>query len=283
MLEYEFSSMGLGTTLSFLSVLADAQQPVLIKTNRSDNALHHLKRIFDLQWLSIEIQDQLLWDLAQDPEGIRDSCKFYSPYLPVDKIIVFEKTWAINNKSKPCIGLATWDLQQEFSHHSWPYNRLYPVDVWSKIYQLCVRSGYDVISLNSVNIDLDQKIWMLNELCDCVIGYEGGIVHLAHVLQIPTVILPWRNALNAGEVISENELFLMPQKLHLDPKTYFPRGVDELLNFTAGDLKSKIVQLRNNQGNSQCLGDMDAKPIHLTKFEKNFIQTFVKSRSPGGV
>jgi hypothetical protein len=282
MLEYELSHTGLGTTIGLLSLLREAQQPVTIQATGSYNLLHNIKRAFNLDWLTIDTNDLLKNDLVTAGQ-IGDSSKFYSPYLPIDTVTVFGQQYSIGRQNKPCIGLATWDLQFDFAHDNFPYNRLYTRETWAKIFQLCLHAGYDVVTLNSRDVDFEKKTWMMNELCDCIIGYEGGIAHLAHVLKIPAVILPWRTWCNDNDKSNPpGDLNLIPHKLHVDRRTYFLHSVDELLAWTPHELKNKISQLHNNQGNNIYFTDATIGPPHLTAFEQEFIQTHIKNPVIGG-
>jgi hypothetical protein len=283
MLSYELSHTGLGTTIGFLSLLREAQQPITIQATSSYNLLHDIKRVFNLDWLTIVTNDSLTEDLVGSPNGIGDSGKFYSHYLLVDTINVSGQQYSVGKKNKPCIGLATWNLQYEFGDDNFPYNRLYTRDIWSKIFQLCLHAGYDVITLNSKDIDFEKKTFMMNELCDCIIGYEGGIAHLAHVLKIPTIILPWRTWCNESDRLRPpGDLKMSAHRFHVDKKTYFLDSVDELIQWSPHELKHKIDQLYNDQGNNICLANFKNDPPYLTTFEKDFIQTYIKNPTVGG-
>ena len=81
-------------------------------------------------------------------------------------------------------------------------------------------------------------------------------------------------------------------KLHIDRRTYFLNSQDEIINWTPDQLKQKINNLHNKQGNNVLFGDMvinsntlqvsttvpglsDMNP-YLTEFERNFIKTYIK-------
>jgi hypothetical protein len=279
MLEYELSHTALGTSIILLSLLREANQPVTIQANSSYTLLHDIKRVFNLNWLTINTNDSLKNDLVTTGQ-VGDFAKFYSPYLPIDTITAFGQPYPTGWRNKPCIGLATYDLQFDFAHDNFPYNRLYTREIWAKIFQLCQHAGYDVITLNSIHVDFEKKTWMMNELCDCVIGYEGGMAHLAHVLKIPTVILPWRTwSIDDHKSKPTGDLNLMPHMLHIDRRTYFLHSVDELLAWNPHELKNKISQLYNNQGNNRYFTDAadDSVTPWLTRFEKEFIQTYIRN------
>jgi hypothetical protein len=130
----------------------------------------------------------------------------------------------------------------------------------------------------------------MNELCECIIGYEGGVCHLAHVLKIPTIILPWHSWScdhDKQSLRSLKELHSIPHTLHLDRKTYFLESPNELLSWLPGELRYKISQLHNNQGNNMFFADgfvldnsFDTPP--LTEMETHFIQTYIGNPVIGG-
>lgn len=124
---------------------------------------------------------------------------------------------------------------------------------------------------------------MMNELCDCVIGYEGGIAHLAHVLKIPTVILPWRTWCNDNDKSNPpGDLNSIPHKLHVDRQTYFLQSVNEILAWSPQELKNTVSRLYNNQGNNIYFTGANISPPHLTLFEKEFIETYIANPVVGG-
>jgi hypothetical protein len=94
---------------------------------------------------------------------------------------------------------------------------------------------------------------LLNELCDAVIGYEGGICHLAHILEVPSFILPWHHHITSWVAFEDWKIEM--QMHHLDKKTYFLNSIDELLNFSTDDFIDKIQSLKNNNGNNFILSN----------------------------
>lgn len=282
MLEYQLSRTGLGTTIGLLSLLRQAHQPVTVQATSSYTLLHDIKRVFNLDWLTVVTNDALTDDLVGRNQ-VGDSGKFYSPYLPVDSITVNGQLAHVGKRNKPCIGLATWDLSSEWASDNFPYNRLYSREIWADIFQLCLHAGYDVITLNSIDIDFENKAELVNNLCDCIIGYEGGVAHLGHVLKVPTIILPWRTWCNDQDRNNPpGNLKLIPHTLHIDKRTYFLDSVDELLAWTPCELKGKIQQLYNDQGNNIFFTNAKITPPWFSEFEREFIETYIDNPTVGG-
>ena len=298
-LEYKLNHAGLGTVIGTLSMLLSAGHPVKLYANQNQ-LVHGLKsflNIADAQ-LTISTDDSLAEDIGQK---LSDQGKYFSPYFNVDSVQVFGRTLATQKFSRPCIGLAMYanSMPRANTNNEHPYNRYYSQEVYSNIFRLITDSGYDVVTLNSGSVDLEHKIFLLNELCECVIGYEGGMCHLAHVLKIPTIILPYhhdggngKRALRDERGLVDIPLLYATHKLHIDRRTYFLNSEDEIINWTPDQLKQKINNLQNKQGNNVLFGDMvinsstlqvsttvpglgDMNP-YLTDFERDFIKTYIK-------
>jgi hypothetical protein len=69
-----------------------------------------------------------------------------------------------------------------------PQRKFRSLEYYSKFFELARRCGYDVITLDA-HEKLDQKVEFLLKNCAAVIGYEGGIAHLCHMLRIPYIML----------------------------------------------------------------------------------------------
>jgi len=146
---------------------------------------------------------------------------------------------------KPCIALACYQDYEHLKNYdatdpNWPNNRYWSLEEYGKLFHLIKDSGYEVVTLDNHAIDLNDKVYCLNEYCDAVIGYEGGLCHLAHTLKIPTIILPWR----------PYESFLNVDSLHLDRRTHFVRQFDEISNWNRFTLADTILMLKNEVTNN---------------------------------
>jgi len=242
---YTTSAMAVGMSISFLSMLMNSDYNFHIKVDSKKHSLIPLKKIYNIPdtKLSISVTDDLsdniFWELS-------DVGKLTSPYISPDLINIRDQLIPVNVKTdKPCVALACY---QDYEHlknydstdYNWPNNRYWSVEQYSKIFQLIKNAGYEVITLDNHAISLEDKVHWLNEYCDAVIGYEGGLCHLAHTLQIPTIILPWR----------PYESFLNIDSLHLDTKTYFVREFEEILNWNKFTLQDTIEILKNQVTNN---------------------------------
>lgn len=296
-LKYRIEQTALGTTLIFLSMLVETNCQVELLVS-SDSILYDLKKIFQIP------DTQLL--LVTNGKGyeladLSDYGKYFSKYFTVDQVLLFGEKYSTKKRNRPCIGFAIWNdsIPGENNNNQYPHCRYYSVETYSKIFQLAVDAGYDVITLNSRVISLEQKIFILNELCDCIVGYEGGMQHLAHCLGVPSIILPYHTDPSGNRPLYDTDgnldqnLLYYTHKLHIDYKTYFLNSENEIFDWSPSRFRTIIDNLHNNQGNNILLsgqigiepdllrvffkepnGCEDLSPF-LTPFEKKFIRTYI--------
>ena len=242
---YTTSAMAVGMSISFLSMLNNSDHSFHIQVDSPNHSLIPLKKIFNINndKISISVTDDMskniFWKLS-------DVGKLTSPYISPEFVNIRNQQVPVASKTgKPCIALACYQDYQHLQNFdstdpNWPNNRYWSVQEYAKIFELIKRAGYEVVTLDNHAITLEDKVYWLNEYCDAVIGYEGGLCHLAHTLQIPTIILPWR----------PYESFLNIDSLHLDQRTYFVRSIEEILSPNKFDLHNIIEQLHNQVTNN---------------------------------
>ncbi len=242
---YTTSAMAVGMSISFLSMLMNSDHCFHIQVDSEKHSLIPLKKIYNIpdNKLSISVTDDMseniFWELS-------DVGKLTSPYISPDFVTIRNKQEPVNSKSdKPCIALACYQNYDHLENYdsadpNWPNNRYWSLEQYSKIFQLIKNAGYEVITLDNHAVHLEDKVHWLNEYCDAVIGYEGGLCHLAHTLRIPTIILPWR----------PYESFLNIDSLHLDRRTFFVRSIEEIMTWNKFDLQDIIEQLHNEITNN---------------------------------
>lgn len=273
---------GLGTQLCAVSAFVHAGvKEIEVSDMAIYNALIENKNLLDLDiTITLITNEALVNPLFPD-----DCFKLFSPY--------YKKPRA-NYKRKPYIGLAWADsaehiFDQTDTNLNYPFNKLYPIENNVDIVKLIKRAGYDVVTLDSKDVSRIDKAWIIENLCDCVIGYEGGIAHLSHMLNVPYIMLPWRHG--GG----------LEQLLHLDSTTYFLNSVHELLNWVNNDkhkLYDTINALNEGHGNNKFLskersividenlGLTDDKgnviPIWFNDSEKKFFKNNLGALKLGG-
>ena len=239
---------GLGIIIIQLSFLLAMRRPVTAVVANADNLVYDFKRIF-------QIPDSIL-TIEQGTDGHpdleSDELCTYAPYFSSDVIRLFGQEFSTARKKKPCVALAmhhNGGLTDPTGNYGMPYNKFATADEYNQLIQQLTDMGYDVITMNQTGMMLEQKIYLLNELCDFVIGYEGGLGHLAHLLHIPYFCLPWR--LNdIGHPGVQPGLWLEAQRFHPDRRTWFLKDTAEFLGWDKFHLSHMIDRLHEQQGNN---------------------------------
>jgi hypothetical protein len=250
-------SKGLGTELSLLSTLMDFGVDQLNINQNLKNNFDTYNRIFNIQKLKINQVDPSSLENVIAPY---DLFKVYSPYYKIHRAI----------KKRPFIGIASYQdsLVLEPNNTTYPNCKIYSIDQYAELYKFIKISGYDVLSLDSRDISVENKAYLISEYCECVIGYEGGIAHLCHMLNVPYIMLPWHLA----NVKFDSKL------LHIDDKTYFLDSFEQLLSWSALDLNHYILELSIGNTNNELVHDstliLDRLNGQLmTPEERNFLST----------
>jgi hypothetical protein len=253
-IEFLLPDCGLGTHLMILSALMATDLKIHAYTWHKNNPTPELLRIFKIPENKFRV--------SLDPGIVKphfhcDNIKRFSPYLEAESVNLFNNDFKITKSNKPCIALAMhhgsglMDFNDPQSRVL-PFNRYASPEIYNQIYKLILAAGYDPIVINRTDIDLEQKTYILNELCEAVICYEGGLAHLAHVLKVPTIMLPWR-CVEQGDTDNSCHQDLVKYSSHIfqqDRKTWFLDTQEEISDWTANILKDTIDKLHNDQGNS---------------------------------
>jgi len=242
---YQIRSQGLGIIITQLSFLLATGRPVTAVVTNTDNLVYDFKRIFQIP------DSQLMIETGTHgwPDLETDELCTYAPYLHADHISLFGNQYSTSRKSKPCVAFAMHHGHGLQLDGAMPYNKFATADEYNLIFQHATDLGYDVVTMNQPGQTLEQKIYLLNELCDFVIGYEGGLGHLAHVLQIPYFCLPWR--LNdMGHPGIQPGLWYESHRFHPDRRTWFLHNVEEFVGWDRQQLQQMVEQLYTDQGNN---------------------------------
>ena len=239
---------GLGIIIIQLSFLLAMRRPVTAVVANADNLVYDFKRIF-------QIPDSIL-TIEQGADGYpdleSDELCTYAPYFFSNTITLFGQDFSTAKKKKPCVALAMHHgsgLGEDLPLKGMPFNKFATADEYHQIFAMLTGAGYDVIVMNHASIDVERKIFLINELCEFVVGYEGGIAQLAHVLKVPAIILPWKYN-DMGHAPVYPGILYEPHRYHVDPKTYFLNSVNELLNLSKHDLDHLVERLYNDGGNN---------------------------------
>jgi hypothetical protein len=258
-----WSNPALGDSIMALTALHSLDVPLTIKISAdSYTTISSLISIFKLDKFYVKVvpdteiiqiantdpaKRHWVWDLIYSLRQ-QHSLFYYTP----DTILAYGQSFSTDKPpllsgkpGRPCVAIAINNGRSvpSYQHKQidrLPYCKYYPQEYWKEAFDLVTRCEYDVMVIDSMNITIEQKAFLLNEFCMALIGYEGGLCHLAHTLKIPTFILPWTNNDNRM-----SEIFTM----HFDKRTWFLESGNELINWTAEEFNQKITDLNNSKGN----------------------------------
>ena len=249
--------VGLGTAINVLSLISSLNDNVTIATNAETSIYHQLKSVFNLPNIEISYSQSI----SNNVIGNSDFTKVVSRYFDTNSIIAKP-----NNQFKKVIVLAQYNGAAEYDSMStavtFPYNRYYPKEIYKKLFDLATAAGFEVVTLNHNYMELEELVHFLQKHCACIIGYDGGLSHLAHVLQIPAVVFPWHHQTNGIEFKNPDGEPNTAHLLHLDRKTYIPNDVNEIYSWDGHYLHLLIDQLNNDCGNNKYLNNYIAKKMN---------------------
>jgi hypothetical protein len=239
---------GLGIIVTQLSFVLATGRPGCAVVSNADNIIYDLKRIFNIS------DDQLIIESGTHghPDLETDELGTYAPYYHSDTVTVLGQQFKTGKTKKPCVALVMHHghgLGDDQLVKSMPYNKFATAEQYQKVFTWLTNLGYDVITMNQNCVELEQKIYMLNELCDFVVGYEGGLQHLAHMLKIPCIVFPWRYNDAGGEPMYPG-MYYETHRFHADRRTWFLKTTDELVFWTRQDLDRVLDRLNSEQGNN---------------------------------
>lgn len=258
-------SHGMGVCIIKLSFLLATGGKATAVVPNEDNLAFEFKRIFCIpdSALTIEVGTHGHPDIESD-----ELCT-YAPYFFADKVLLFDRFFPTAEKRKPCVALTmhhNGGLTDPFGNYYMPYNKFATAQEYNSLFEHLTGMGYDVITMNQTSMSLEQKIYILNEMCDFVIGYEGGLGHLAHVLGMPYFCLPWRYN-DMGHPGQQPGLWFEAQRFHPDRRTWFLKDVAEFLSWNKTQIGHMVNRLYANLGNNILFDagtTMDATTLKIT-------------------
>ena len=289
-IEYRMRHNGLGIIIIELSVLLATNKTIHAFVPDQNHMLYDFKQVFKINdnRLIIIQEDNSVNDPASD-----DLMKSFVPYFTADTVELFGKNYPVGTRNKPCIGLAmhhaggsinndnTDPLGEHLESKIFPHNKFATYETYSQIIKLVTDSGYDVVTFNTPKTTVEYKSFLLNNLCDCIIGYEGGAIQLAHTLQVPAIVLPWNSWIDGDTKWKDGTPWdprrIESHKYHIDRRTYFLQSQEEMLSWNREKLRSVVDSLYNEQGNNFLFDSsvtVDQETLMVDSvFEKNVLCT----------
>lgn len=270
------SLRGLGTNIGLLSRLNHTGKQFQIQVTKTwIEYLHIFKDMFNIENLNIVCDNDIINTADSYFYKFSDTDKFFAPYITSDVINYKGGKYDVSphNPTRKYIGIACYGNiephevfdrnYQSYNLLPYPKNKQYPIEDYAAIFSLAKKAGYDVMTFDNPNMSIGEKIYLMNQYCDCVIGYEGGLAHLAHTLKVPYVMLPWHRFIR-GNIPLPDEInhkgeekfpfddarLTYAYALHLDEKTYFAKNINEVLSWTPDKLHEIINMLKNDNGNN---------------------------------
>jgi hypothetical protein len=262
-------SVGMGDYLCLVSMLCDIPDTVVVHCNNRHSTFDRLSyfkqvlNISDSQFNLVQVEEN--GDFAITGWPVKLFSKYYNPQSVNIRGQDLEIDYKNTRQDKGYIGLVCYTTNQMYvdqhsnyiewtngrevnlgSENIFPQSRLRPVDYYARIFRFIKSRRYDVITLDSMHTNFEDKVEMMVKHCRAIIGYEGGIAHLAHMLDIPYFMLDWR-------LPSRSTIFgdMHCEIVHQSKSMYVLRDDEELFKWNADEFDQKIYNTWANGGNNR--------------------------------
>lgn len=293
------SLRGLGSNIGLFSRLVHTGKPFEIQTTKHwFDYLNTFKYMYNIENMNV-ICDNEIKNTAQSYFYVfGDTEKFFAPYFTNNFINYKGEQYEVSeyNPTRKYIGIACYgdiDPESVFDRNyqaynilPYPKNKQYPIEDYADIFSLAKKAGYDVMTFDNVDMSISEKIYLMNQYCDCIIGYEGGLAHLAHTLKVPYIMVPWHRFIR-GYIPLPDEINHKGQEkfplndarlnhsysLHLDEKTYFAKNMNEVLSWTPDRLHEIIDMLKQDKGNNMFISSHSKFSVNmeLNKYKLDYM------------
>jgi hypothetical protein len=242
------TSVGLGDNLCLLSALANIPSTVDLQVDdRHDtyNRLAQYKRIFRIPDSQLKVTRSKF--ISGNINNVGWPIKVFSEYYRPTHVNVNGQQLKVkdNTSQKKCIAIAcSTDLAGP--ENEWPWCRSRPTEFWGRLMSWVKEMEYEVITVDHACHKLENKIELMVKNCRAIISYEGGMAHLAHMLDIPCFILDWKLPSPSTTLDRFHCEFV-----HMTNSVYIVRNDEELFKWNKNDFDTKIFDLENGKGNNR--------------------------------
>jgi len=268
-------SVGLGDNLCLISALAT--MPPIIDLRVDDrydtyNRLAHYKKIFRIPDSQLKITRSKF--VSGDINNVGWPIKIFSEYYRPAYVNVNGQSLKVkdNNSQKKCIAIAcSTDLAGPANE--WPWCRSRSFEFWGRLMAWVKSMGYEVITVDHSFHSLENKIELMVKNCRAIISYEGGMAHLAHMLDMPCFILDWKLP-SPSTVLDKFHCELV----HMTNSVYIVRDDEEIFKWNRDEFSKQIFSLENGVGNNR-LANGTAKVV----FEGPGVTGNLQVVSQGGI
>lgn len=270
------NSVGMGDLLCFVSLICSAPDPVEISVSNDHgtyDTLCTIKRVLNIPNYRFVVR------LTNEPGNFPNygwPLKLFSEYYKPPTVNIFDKELSVvgAKPSKGYIGLVCyngsgnymtddrslmqWDhdrLVVASKANEWPQTRYRPISYYTRVFEYCKTHDYDVMVLDSGTTTFEEKVELIVKYCKAVIGFEGGIAHLSHMLGVPYFMLDWKWPNNSTR-LNDMHCEIVHQSAHM----YLLRDDEELFAWDKNQLNQKIRQVELGFGNNRfCNGELNFK------------------------
>jgi hypothetical protein len=243
-------SVGLGDNLCLISLLANVSEPIeLLVSNqhKTFDRLCHYKKIFKISDDKLKIS---LIESNGDFKNVGWSLKLLTDYykpLTIDVKGYDIQTKTAQDDDKRCIALAGFfDTPPTENKNEWPWCKQRPIEYWARIFAWLKSIRYEVITIDYAYHDLENKIELMSKYCKAVISYEGGMAHLAHMLNLPVFLVDW-----TYPAPSTNLDRFHCEFVHKTDSVYILRNDEEVFTWNEQEFENKIRELRQGKTNNR--------------------------------
>ena len=262
-------SVGLGDYLCLISLLCDVPDTVEVYCNNNWHTFDRLtdfKRVLNIPDSAFKlVQTESNGDFAVLGWPVKLFSKYYNPKSVMIRGQELSLDYENTRDSKGYIGLVCYTTNQSYvdtngNYIEWdnnlevnrgcnnvfPQTRLRPVDYYARVFEFIKTRRYDVITIDSMHTNFEDKVEMMAKHCKAIIGYEGGIAHLAHILNIPYFMLDWQHP-------CPNTIYgdLHCEIVHQSKCLHVLRHDEELFGWTAAEFDQKIYNVFSGYGNNR--------------------------------
>lgn len=216
--------LGFGDLLCLISLLCDIPEPVVLQTNNREN---YFNRITELTRILCIPEDKLKVvevETNGDFAGAWHLKTVSDYYYPTHVLLNGEKV-LVNDlrRQKNYVGMALYNGLDGYVEHNGNFVRNSPngsiinegnnsgripqckfrsIQIYGQTFMNLRKWGYDVITFDGVH-NIETKIRFLIENCKAVVGYEGGMAHLCHMLRIPYIMYDYKPSQDINDCYGE--------------------------------------------------------------------------------
>ena len=215
---------GFGDLLCLISLLCDVPEQIVLHTNNKEyyyDRITEFTRILCIPESKLKVVQVEINGTFSGAFHLKTVADYYYP----NHVLVNGEKILVNdlNRKKQYVGIALYngldgyvDYNDNFMRNApngsvisegcnsgrIPQCKFRSIQTYGQVFMNLRKWGYDVITLDGVN-NLESKIKFLVENCKAVVGYEGGLAHLCHMLRIPYIMYDYKSSQDIDDCYGE--------------------------------------------------------------------------------